>query len=624
MTRVISTFVAPAAGGPDFRGRVRRPRAAAVVPAVFVAGVVGFGAPVLATGQAPPRTDAAPASPASEVPVPRPDSAPAKRTAAAPAPALTSSAPAVAAPPAPESTVSPAARLASGLLDTIPPGARLALRPLDPRETGLPRAVGARLYESVLNAVVRGAAGRGILVLARERLHEVYGTLEEFYQGDVGSMLRAAQADIEIICKASPVAEGVTLSCGAVDLEETVTVAHAMALFPLERTATPYSLAVAEIARRFVDGAPAVGPVERVMLMDVSIGARGALGAYLGRRLEGEVVQRMEERARREGNEARVAAVLGTAPDASEEVPRYRLAGDLWRLDEERVRVEMRLRHRGRTLLAAGADIAVSSIPRDIVHGTGGRASAGRVYEAVAEAVVSGRLDRTSALRAARNLARARVVAQALGWPPPGVTEVTSEEDAVAAFTGFLDAGLPVDEEFRKVRPEGDTGGEERVAVRLAARVVPVGSLLRPAVHARLGHAVYRAMEPMRLEIRSEEAAHLGVFAWGADDRVVRLYPRNASRLAIGPGETLDLPRRGEGRILSAPLPISGNREDHEAFLVVASPRPIDFGALARMAGASIADTMNASVEGPAFLAALAEQEPARMAVIWLPYQVHE
>ena len=630
MTRVISTIVAPAARGPDFRGRVRRPRAAAIVPAVFVAGAVGFGAPAFATGQAPPQADAAPASSASEVPVPRPDSAPAKRPAAAPAPAPAPSPPAVAqpAPPAPESTGSPAAQLASGLLDTIPPGARLALRPLDPRETGLPRAVGARIYESVLNAVVGSAAVRGITVLARQRLHEVYGSLEEFYQGDIESMLRAARADVEVICKASPVAQGVNLSCGAVDLVGTVTVAHAIALFPFERPAVPYVIAVAGIARRLADGAPAVGPVERVMLMDTAIGQRGDIGAYLGERLEGEVVRQMAARARREGNEARVAEVLGTALAARGEVPHYRLAGNLWRLDEERIRVEMRLKHRGRTLLLEGADIALASLPSHLARGAasrpGGRVGAGRMYEAVAEAMVSGRLDRTSALRAARNLARARVVAQALDLSPPGVTEVTSEEDAVAGLTGFLDAGLPVDERFREVRAEDDSGGAERVAIHLAARVVPVGSLIRPAVSARLGHAVYRAMEPMRLEIRSEEAAHLGVFAWGADDRVVRLYPRGGSRLAIGPGETLGLPRRGEGRILSAPLPLPGNREDHEAFVVVASPRPIDFGALAQSAGTSLAETMNVAVAGSDFLAALASQDPARMAVIWLPYQVHE
>ena len=238
--------------------------------------------------------------------------------------------------------------------------------------------------------------------------------------------------------------------------------------------------------------------------------------------------------------------------------------------------------------------------------------------------MVTGRLDRTSALRAARNLARARVVAQALGLPPPGMTEVESEADAIGAFAGFLNAGLPVDEAFRKVRPEGDSDGAERIAVRLAAQVVPIGSLLRPAVHARLEHAVYRAMEPMRIEIRSEEAAHLGLFAWGADDRVVRLYPRGAYRLVIGPEERLELPRRGEGPILSVPLPVPGNREDHEAFVVVASPNPIDFFALARVVGGTLTDTMSAAVPGSDFLAALAAHDPARMAVIWLPYQVHD
>ena len=41
---------------------------------------------------------------------------------------------------------------------------------------------------------------------------------------------------------------------------------------------------------------PAVGSVERVMVMDTSTGARGDLGAYLGQRLEGEVIRRMAER----------------------------------------------------------------------------------------------------------------------------------------------------------------------------------------------------------------------------------------------------------------------------------------------------------------------------------------
>ena len=521
----------------------------------------------------------------------------------------------------------PEVQIARTLLETIPGGSRIALRPLDPRDTGLPRAVGEGLYESLLNAIV-GRAGGAFTVLARDRLHEVYASLDEFDQGGMEDLLQAAQADIEIICKASPVAEGVALSCGAVDLIDAVTVAHAAARFTLESPVAPLEIAVAEIAGRLVERAPDAGPVERLVLLESATGAQSDLGAYLAQHLEGELTRRMAERARREGNEARVAAVLHSGTEESTEAPRYRLKGVIWRLDDRRIRLEARLHLGARGLAAAAADIALASLPSGLAAGagagSGAHLGAGATFEATAEAVISSRLDRDAALRAARNLTRARVVAQALELPPPRVTEVRTEEDAVAAFEGFLDAGLPVDERFREVRMVGgarDT--EERIAVHLVARVVPVGTLVRPAMSARLGRNVYRAMEPITIEIRSEETVHVGVFAWGADNRVVRLYPRGRARLAARAGETVVLPRPGEGRILSAPMPGSGNREDHEAFVVVAAPKPLDFAVLAPEAGASLSETLDRADDGSRFFAALAAQDPARMAVIWLPYQVH-
>lgn len=163
------------------------------------------------------------------------------------------------------------------------------------------------------------------------------------------------------------------------------------------------------------------------------------------------------------------------------------------------------------------------------------------------------------------------------------------------------------------------------MAVRLAARVVLLGAVIRPAVSARLVRVVYKAREtPIRMEIRSEERAYLGVYAWGADNRVVRLYPRAGETLAIGADETVFLPRRGEGRILTAPLPVPGNREDHEAIVVVAAPQPLDFSALAAGVGETLSGTMARAVDGAGFLAALAGLDPARMSVTWLPYSVHE
>ena len=401
--------------------------------------------------------------------------------------------------------------------------------------------------------------------------------------------------------------------------------AHAAAHFTLKRPVAPLEIAVAEIAERLVDGVPETGPVDRVTLLESATGAQSDLSAYLAQHLEGEVTRRMAERARREGNEARVAAVLHTAPEESAEVPRYRLKGVIWRLDGERVRLEARLHLGARRLAGAAADIARSSLPSGLVAGAAaGQATAGVTYEATAEAVVSSRLDRASALRAARNLARARVVALALELPPPRVADVRTEADAVAAFEGLLDFGLPVEERFREVRPVSDKrDSEERIAVHLVAKVMPVGALVRPTLSARLGHTVFRAMEPISIEIRSEESVHLGVFAWGADNRVVRLYPRGRARLAARAGETLVLPRPGEGRILSAPMPGPGNREDHEAFVIVAAPRALDFAALAPEAGATLSETLERADDASRFFAALAVQDPARMALIWLPYQVH-
>ena len=534
-----------------------------------------------------------------------------------------------------ESTVSAASTLAESLLATIPPGSRVAIRPLYERETRLPPAVEKRLYELVLNAVTRSAPQWQVTVLPRKRLRRIYDTLDQFHQGDTADLLRGAQADVEIFCEPFPFAAGITLSCSAVDLsavrKETITVAHAEARFAVARPIRPLGFAVTDIAGRLVDGAPEAGAIDRVRLTDASVGhASTELGAHVAGLVEEEVLRLMAERARHEENAARAAAALATAPAESAVPPRYRLTGTLRPLDDERLRLYVRLARDGKTLVAAGADIAVASLPPRLVAGragTGGTTPvAERMYEAVAVAVVSGRLDRDSAMRAARNLARARVVSQALDLPPPPITEVTSEADAVVALGGWLGEGLPVDERFREVRPEGGSGDEERVAVRLAARVAPLGSLIRPEVSARLDRAVYQAMSPIGMEIRSEEKAHLGVFAWGADNRVIRLYPREGSMLAIGTGETVFLPRtgRGEGRILSAPLPTPGNREDHEAFIVVAASNPLDFTALAAAVGETLPGTMKRAVDGSGFLAALAGQDPARMTVIWLPYSVHE
>lgn len=239
-------------------------------------------------------------------------------------------------------------------------------------------------------------------------------------------------------------------------------------------------------------------------------------------------------------------------------------------------------------------------------------------FQAKARAVTSDEFDRAGAMRAMRNLARARVVARALGLPPPSIDVVRSEADGVRALSGTLDRGIPADERFSGPWPDGSGGLE----AELEARVVRVGDEGRPRVDASLGRNEFRAGEPIRITLSAEEAVHAAVFSWGADNRIVRLYPNpKAPDLALEAGSRVTLPRAGEGYIRSAPMP--GNAEDHEAFIVLAGGGRPAFDGLAGLVGETVEETMQAgNVSGAAFFDALARLDTSRLALIVLPYRV--
>lgn len=516
----------------------------------------------------------------------------------------------------------PEIAVAERLLADIPNGAKVALQPLDQRYAGLEPAVGDPLYERLLLALA-DAAEDGVTLLARERLRAIYNSLEEFYQGDIESLLRNAQADIEVICKPTSNATGIILSCSAVRLVNAVTLATAAAHFPISRSAAHFDVAIDAIAARLAQGVPP-GTVALVPLLDT--GVETALTRRIGERLEDKIATQMAKRLGSRAAEAAANAELGRGQTTGTDVPRYRLRGELRRLDDKRFRVDARLLMGERKLIADGADVAIASVPAELATSlsrSDGAPEPTKRYEAVAEAVVSARLDAASARRAARNLARARVIAQALGLDAPAVDEVRTEADAVTALGEYLGKGLPVDEQFRDFRDLAVDDGS-RIGVRLSAKVVPVGVVSRPALTATLPKTVFKAMEPITIELRSEAKAYVGVFAWGADNRVVRLYPTDAQRqLTMDAGEVLALPAQGEGRIRSEPLRMEGNLEDHEALIVVAATESVDYGGLAPQAGATLTETMERALDGGRFLAMLATVGPSRASVAVLGYQVH-
>ena len=526
----------------------------------------------------------------------------------------------VARSPAPPTIPFSAYTLAEKLIAGIPPGSRLAVRPLGRGTDGLSREVGRRFYEDLLGAF-SDSLRDGITLLPRERLMEVYRSLEEFYQGDdIESLLHDARADVEVVCKSTATGTGVRLSCSAIRLEHVATLATGAALFELTREGMDYELAVDAVARGLTDGAPGSGRIVQTLFLDAKTGAQTNLSQDSGRRVEALLTTALAEKVNREASQARAADALGgtsaTTPPAE-----YRLRGFLRSLDDSRIRLDARLEDaEGTTLVSAGADLAVATIPEMLRPGPSTAAPPGRRYEAAAEAVVSDRLEAASARRATRNLARARVIAQAMALPAPDVTEVTDEVDAVRALGEYLEVGITVNERFHDAPvPQAD-----RIAVRLVAEVVPVGTAVRPPVTAKLGKTVYAEREPMSVELRSDAAAHVGVFSWAADNTVVRLYP-NADRtdLMVGADDVVILPETGEGLLMSSPMPPPSNREDHEAIVIVASPERMDFMALAPPVGGSLDETMDRSIDGSDFLRNVASSQPGRLSVLVLPYLVH-
>ena len=512
----------------------------------------------------------------------------------------------------------PEIALAAQLMDDIPAGAKVAIQPLDQRYAGLESAIGDPLYERLLLAL-SDAAEDDVTLLARERPRAIYNSLEEFYQGDIESLPPNAQADIEIICKPTSNATGIILSCSALRLVNAVTLATAAAHFPITRSAAHFDVAINGIASRSAQGVPP-GTVELVPFLDT--GVETALTRRIGERLEDKIATLMAKRLGSRATEAAANAVLGSGTAAVSDVPPYRLRGELRRLDDKRFRVDACVLLGERKLIADGA---TASVPADLAASLSGNNRAPEPttrYQAAAEAVASDRLDAASARCAARNLARARVMAQALGLDAPAVDEVRTEADAVAALGEYLSKGLPVDEQFHDHKSGVDEGS--RIGVRLTARVAPVAVVTRPVVTAKLPKKVFKAMEPITIELRSEAKVHLGVFAWGADNKVVRLYPNTAGRqLTMEAGEVLVLPSQGEGRIRSEPLRVEGNLEDHEALIVVAPTTGVEYGELAPVAGATFAETVGRAQDGGRFLEALAMTAPSRMVVSVLSYQVH-
>ena len=152
------------------------------------------------------------------------------------------------------------------------------------------------------------------------------------------------------------------------------------------------------------------------------------------------------------------------------------------------------------------------------------------------------------------------------------------EADGVRALRHALQRGIPKDERFdgpmRTVRVVGGPN-----SARVSSSWAPPQG--RPS-RRRLAKDKVRAGEEIRIEIstKAKEILHMAAFSWGADGKVVRLYPHPYEKKPLIPANgRLALPRDSRCPIASAPLP--GKSASHEAVVVIAAYERLAFEKLA-------------------------------------------
>ncbi|MDX2290163.1 MAG: serine/threonine-protein kinase [Hyphomicrobiaceae bacterium] len=237
----------------------------------------------------------------------------------------------------------------------------------------------------------------------------------------------------------------------------------------------------------------------------------------------------------------------------------------------------------------------------------GARPAASALRKASATVQVSGETGRSAALALARARARAAVV---LGEP----TSSLSFESAVRT----LAQGIPNGEVWMV-----SSRGEDQIVAELAAYVQSTAA--SPQMTANLSAKRVAAGDQFDVEIEgaSAEPVTVGVFAWGADNSVVRIFPQDKvpDPVRLAQGQHFKLSER-KVSLVSAPLP--GERESREAIVVVACQTDVDFVAAAPMAGVSTSQSTLEAINDASFLERLAKLCPNRLSVEVLPYVVHE
>ena len=510
--------------------------------------------------------------------------------------------------------------LAGAMIRDIPPGETIALVPFGPPNTNIPAEVADGLHDNIHSALYRRSKGRHKFV-SRELRQEIW----RFYQSereesDYQAFWKSRRVSVIIQCRdRGPRAGGLALFCSASAVGEKSRlmgdVIGPSTVIPVKNRLFHYRYSVTRLGFKLAGNRVKPGKITRVFIKDRSLGQKSALSRDIGNELRKIVEDQFRARRTLLENRAGMKAVLGRDDKTPAPAERgYELRGELAWMSEKLARLSVRLvdTATGQRVQAGDDRLERSWLPKNLLKRSLG------YYTATARAVESKSLDKQSAKLAVKNLARAKVVAKALGVSGPGIGEIRVEADGVKVLRHALEHGIPREERFSGPRPDGEGGWR----AELRARVVKLGAAAKPVFTAKLEKNRLRAGENIRMEMSAKEMLHVGAFAWGADGNVVRLYPHSHEREPRIPAKgCLALPRDSRCPIASAPL--AGKRASYEAIIVVASRKRLAFEKLApSFCFDPKSEKPGEPVTGSAFLNALAGFDLDRASVAVLPYRV--
>jgi hypothetical protein len=163
---------------------------------------------------------------------------------------------------------------------------------------------------------------------------------------------------------------------------------------------------------------------------------------------------------------------------------------------------------------------------------------------------------------------------------------------------------------------------EDRVEVSLRARLKPIGGPDAPEIKAYNEKQVYRRGERLALRVTGKRGrSNIAVYAWQADDSVVRLYPSmNNSPIALDAGRTLAFPTRGEPHY--AAVPLAGASESREALIVIATSGGFSPNDLAPPAGGTPERSVLDAVSSGGFFQEVSRLDLRHLTLRVLPYRV--